>query len=431
MSTDKPTSQSKKHPDAPARRKFLLTGAAFAGTAAVAAAGAQTNEDVAPGSFPHTTPDDPTRQPGVPGGYNDGYGLRSPHEDELRRNFPMPPNQISGSWTPLKDSYGTVTPSGLHYEVHHNGIPIIDPTTYKLAIHGQVKEAKIFSLEDLMRFPSITRPGFLECAGNGFTELKKPTMPDVQGTHGLTSNSEWTGVPLKTVLNEVGVEKGASWILAEGSDAGMMTRSIPLEKALDDAMLAYAQNGEAIRPEQGYPLRLLLPGFEGNMSIKWLGRLELGDKPHYTHQEVTGYSDIIEGGKTRWLTFEMEAKSVITSPSGGMQLDGPGFYEITGLAWSGRGRITKVEISDNSGKSWREATLQKPVHTKSHTRFRIPWQWDGDNAVLQSRATDETGYVQPTLKALVDVRGSDSENHNNAIQSWAIDTDGKVTNVHV
>lgn len=429
MPNDKTSKPDDPSADAPARRKFLLSGAAFAGT--TAAFGAQASADVAAGSFPHTTPEDPTKQPGVPGGYNGGYGLRSPHEDELRRNFPLPPNQISGSWTPLKDSHGTLTPSGLHYEVHHNGIPIIDPTSYELAIHGKVNEAKIFSLADLKRFPSISRPAFLECAGNGFTEMKKPTMPDVQGTHGLTSNSEWTGVPLKTVLNEVGIQEGAAWILAEGGDAGMMTRSIPLEKALDDALLAYAQNGEAIRPEQGYPLRLLLPGFEGNMSVKWLQRLELGDKPHYTHQEVTVYSDLIKDGKTRWLTFEMEAKSVITSPSGGMQLGDPGFYEITGLAWSGRGRISKVEVSDNGGKSWREATLQKPVHTKSHTRFQLPWTWDGREVILQSRATDETGYVQPTLQDLVDVRGSDGENHNNAIQSWAIDTDGKVTNVHV
>jgi len=239
---------------------------------------------------------------------------------------------------------------------------------------------------------------------------------------------------LSTVLNEVGVRGNAKWILAEGGDGAAMTRSIPLPKAMKDCFLAYGQNGEAIRPEQGYPLRLVVPGFEGNMNIKWLRRLEISDAPFMTREETSKYTDLRPDGKAVQFSFEMEAKSVITFPSGEITLDGPGFYEITGLAWSGRGTVKRVDVSTDGGKTWRQAALQSPVLPICHTRFRLPWQWDGKTAILQSRCADDTGYVQPTLGQVIALRGLDgplgSIYHLNAIQSWQVTSDGKVSNVH-
>ena len=280
-----------------------------------------------------------------------------------------------------------------------------------------------------MRFPSVTRFYFLECAGNGWSEFDEPRGKTVQQTHGLTSCSEWTGVPLSLVLAEVGIKGSAKWVLAEGGDGAGLMRSIPLHKAMDDAMLAYAQNGERMRPEQGFPLRLLVPGYEGNMNVKWLRRLELGDRAWWTRSEVTEYADPMFGGKTGVFSFEMLAKSVITSPSGGMQLANRGFHEITGLAWSGLGKVARVEVSTDGGGSWADAALEGPVLSKCHTRFRLPWNWSGRETVLQSRVTDESGYVQPSLAALRRIQASGA-NHNNAIQSWRVGQDGKVENVH-
>jgi sulfane dehydrogenase subunit SoxC len=337
--------------------------------------------------------------------------------------------------TPLDAGEGIVTPSGLHFERHHGGIPNINPATHSLTVHGMVDGARKYSMEDLKRFPSVSRFHFIECSGNGLTEWREPTLKTVQGTHGLTSTTEWTGVPLSTILREVGVQDGAAWILAEGSDAAVMTRSVPIDKAWDDAMLVYAQNGEALRPEQGYPLRLLLPGFEGNTHIKWLRRLEISDKPFMTREETSKYTDLLSSGKARQFSFTMEAKSVITFPSGEMKLPRAGFYEISGLAWSGRGVIKRVEVSVDGGNSWQLAELQSPVMPVCHTRFRFPWHWDGKPAILQSRCQDETGYVQPTIKQLVDARGLGggkygSIYHLNGIQSWAVAADGGVSNVH-
>jgi sulfane dehydrogenase subunit SoxC len=256
----------------------------------------------------------------------------------------------------------------------------------------------------------------------------------VQGTHGLLSTSEWTGVQFATLAREVGLKDGGSWVLAEGADAAVMTRSIPLEKMLEDAILAYGQNGEAIRPEQGYPLRLILPGYEGNTHIKWLRRLEVSDKPFMTREETSKYTDLLANGQARQFSFAMEAKSVITFPSGDMKLPGPGFYNVTGLAWSGRGRIQSVDVSLDGGKTWYPARLDTTSEPICTVRFSFPWIWDGKPAVLQSRCTDETGYIQPTLKELIAIRGSNgpfgSVYHLNAIQSWAIATDGSVSNVH-
>jgi sulfane dehydrogenase subunit SoxC len=286
----------------------------------------------------------------------------------------------------------------------------------------------IFSLEELTRFPSVSRIHFLECSGN--TQNWGAPKPEytAQDTHGLVSCCEWTGVSLATVLAEAGVRAEAKWLLAEGADAAAMTRSIPIEKALDDAILAYAQNGERLRPEQGYPLRLLLPGYEGNASIKWLRRLKLGVAPFETREETSKYTMVMPDHTIRQFNFVMEAKSVITYPSGGHRLKQAGFCEISGLAWSGSGKIARVEVSTDDGRTWRDAALQEPVLSKCLTRFRLPWRWEGGPAVLASRATDETGYVQPSRDALLKLRDGRSYYHYNAIQSWRVALSGAVTN---
>ena len=413
------------------RRTFLAAAAAAAGIGGlprIAGAAAP------PGAVERPVPADPTKIQGTPTNDDGGYGSRSQFESEARWRFGTPTKESSWTMTPLEHGMGIITPSGLHFERHHGGITTIDPSRHTLLVHGMVEQAKKYSMADIHRFPSISRTMFIECSGNGLTEWSKPTLKTVQGTHGLTSTSEWTGVPLALLLRESGIKPGAKWVLAEGADAAVMTRSIPLDKCLDDAFIAYGQNGEAIRPEQGYPIRLMLPGWEGNTHIKWLRRLEVSDVPYQTREETSKYTDLMANGIARQFTFVMEAKSVITFPSGEMKLPGPGFYEVTGIAWSGRGKITRLEVSADGGKTWADAHLQGPVLPICHTRFRFPWLWDGKPAVLQSRATDETGYVQPMLKQLTDVRGLNgpigSIYHLNAIQSWAVAGDGSVTNVH-
>lgn len=293
-------------------------------------------------------------------------------------------------------------------------------------LHGMVERPLVFTMEDIRRFPSQSRIHFLECSGNPvYTKPYGKTASDLVG---LLSCAEWTGVPLKTVLDEAGLQAGAKWIVAEGADVAALTRSIPIEKCLDDAMLVYSQNGERLRPQQGYPLRLLLPGFEGNMNVKWLRRLKVTAEPAYSREETSKYTDPMPDGTSREFTFYMEAKSIITRPSGGQKLTTKGFHEITGIAWSGHGKVKSVEISLDEGKSWQQAELQEPVLTRALTRFRLPWHWDGTPAVIQSRAIDETGYVQPTLAELVAVRGLNSFYHNNAIWPWRIDANGEVTN---
>jgi sulfane dehydrogenase subunit SoxC len=408
------------HSDAEKRsalnRRSLLTGAAgIVGT--IVLQSVSRSADAAP----PVAPDDPTR---VPGMAPTAYGQRSAFEQTVRI-----PRSWSASLTPLQDSHGILTPSALHFERHHNGVPVIDPVRHRLIIHGMVEQPWTFTLDDLKRFPAISRLAFIECSGNSAIEWRAPTGQTVQQTHGLTSTSEWTGVALKTVLREVGVKPEASWMLAEGSDAAAMTRSLPLAPLVEEAILCYAQNGEPLRPEQGYPLRLLVPGWEGNTCIKWLRRLKLGTAPFMTREETSQYTDLMPDGTARQFTMVMEAKSVITFPSGGQRVQ-PGFIDIRGLAWSGRGRITQVEVSTTGGQFWQQAGLQDPILSKCHTRFRFPWRWNGEDVILQSRCVDETGYVQPGRAALVAVRGVNSVYHYNAIQSWKIAADGQVSNVH-
>jgi len=414
-----------------ARRRFIGRGLGLAGAAASLPFAARAAAP--PGAVERPVPADPAKVPGYPL-EDESYGARSQFETEVRQRYKTATPLSSWTFTPLQDSLGIVTPSGLFFERSHAGTAVIDPRRHTLFVHGLVARPRKYAMRELKRFPSISRLLFLECSGNGLTEWSKPTMPTVQGTHGLTSTAEWTGVPLSTLLNEVGVRANAKWLLAEGDDAAAMTRSIPIEKAMKDCILAYGQNGEALRPEQGYPLRLLVPGYEGNMNIKWLRRLEISDAPFMTREETSKYTDIRPDGKAVQFSFEMEAKSVITAPSGGTAIE-PGFHEITGLAWSGRGTIRRVDVSVDGGSTWREAALQQPVLPICHTRFRIPWQWDGRGTpVLQSRCVDDTGYIQPTLGQIIALRGLNgpigSVYHLNAIQSWQVASDGKVTNVH-
>ena len=366
------------------------------------------------------------RQLGIPLG---PYGDRSPFEKAVRWRRESKTPETGSSFTPLQDSVGALTPSSLHYERHHAGIPTIDPVEHRLVIHGLVDRPLSLTVADLRRLPAITRTLVLECGGNSAGEWAAKTGPDVQRSYGLVSGSEWTGVALSTLLAEAGVHPGATWVIAEGADACRMERSIPLAKAMKDSLLAYGQNGEAIRPSQGYPLRLINPGWEGNTNVKWLHSLRLANQAYMARDETSKYSDLMPDGKARIFTYDMEAKSVITFPSGGQVLPGPALYELTGLAWSGRGRIERVEVTTDGGKTWLVAHLQEPRLPIALTRFRLPWRFQGREATIASRAVDETGYVQPTREALIRARGTNSIYHFNGIKLWRVQADGSVTNV--
>ncbi len=356
------------------------------------------------------------------------YGERSPFETAVRWRRQSQTSETGASFTPIQDSVGILTPSALHYERHHAGIPPIDPATHREINHGMVDRPLSLTMDDLRRLPSVTRILALECGGNSGGEWRAGGGADVQRSHGLLSGSEWTGVPLSLLLAEVGVRSDASWVIAEGGDACRMMRSIPLAKAMEDSLLAYGQNGEAMRPAQGYPLRLLNPGWEGNTSVKWLRSLKVTDQPYMARDETSKYSDLMADGTTRIFTYAMEAKSVITFPSGGQTLPAPGLCELTGLAWSGLGRIERVEVTTDGGRTWVDAELQEPRLPQALTRFRLPWRFDGQDARIASRAVDSTGYVQPTRQALIAVRGMNSIYHYNGIKVWHVRADGSVTN---
>ncbi len=362
------------------------------------------------------------------------YGLPSKHEQHvIRRTVPWltATPESSVSFTPLHALDGIITPNGLCFERHHSGIAEIDPADHRLMLHGLVDKPLIFTLADVMRFPRVNRIYFLECAANGGMEWRGAQLNGCQYTHGMVHCVEYTGVPLKLLLDEAGLKPNAKWILAEGADAAAMTRSIPLAKALEDCLVAYRMNGEMLRPENGYPLRLVVPGWEGNMWVKWLRRLKVGDEPWFTREETSKYTDLLENGKARQFTFVMDAKSVITSPSPQVPVKGKGFMVISGLAWSGRGKIARVDVSLDGGRNWKTARLDGPVLDKSCARFYLEHQWNGEPLLLQSRAIDETGYVQPAKDALRKIRGVNSIYHNNGIQTWHLKPDGEVENVEV
>ena len=418
------------------RRGFLKNSAVLAGSALgstlLSAGGGREAVALSQENLPPNVPSW-TRSVG-PGVDDRGYGLPSKFEaDVIRRNVPwLTASPVSSvSFTPLHELNGIITPNGLTFERHHAGRAEIDPDQHRLIIHGLVKRPLILTMDDLLRFPSVSVIHFLECAANGGMEWRGAQMEALQFTHGMLACCEWTGVPLATLLEEVGVKPEGRWILAEGADGAAMTRSIPLEKALDDVLVVYAQNGERLRPEQGYPLRLLNPGWEGNTSIKWLRRLEVGDQPWYTREETSKYTDLLADGRAREFSWVQECNSVITSPCPEKPLRQQGFYEIQGLAWSGRGTIQRVDISFDGGVNWREARLKGLVLPKALTRFSYPWRWDGSPALLQSRAVDASGYVQPTLGQLRAVRGVNSIYHKNAIHTWQLTANGEVKNVQI
>jgi len=405
------------------RRIFLKGGAAAAGAfmAFASSESAAAPPETPPGMTMSGAPLSP-------------YGSPAGFEREVTRTLIRSQPGTTGagaSRTPLEALEGIITPSGLHFERHHNGVPTIDPAQHQLLIHGMVARPLIFTMATLSRYPMESRIHFLECSGNsGAMYGATPPAQTCGQTHGLVSCSEWTGVPLRLLLEEAGADPRADWILAEGADAAAMSRSVPMAKAKDDALLALYQNGERLRPENGYPVRLFLPGYEGNMSVKWLRRIKVTDTPTMTKDETSKYSDLQTDGKSLLFTYPMEVKSVITRPAPGLKMTGQGLYELSGIAWSGRGKISKVEVSADGGQTWAEAALSAPVLAYALTRFRIPWKWNGAPAVLKSRATDETGRVQPTRDALIAQHGANVIYHYHAIQAWRVEANGEVKNVY-
>ena len=363
------------------------------------------------------------------------YGTPSSHEAHvIRRNVEwLTADPVSSvSFTPLHELDGIITPNGVCFERHHGGIAEIDPAAHRLMIHGLVDTPLVFTLEDLKRFPRENRVHFLECAANSGMEWRGAQLNGVQFTHGMIHNVMYTGVKLRDVLNEAGIKPTAKWLLVEGGDASAMTRSIPLEKALDDCLIAFKMNGEALRPEQGYPMRLVVPGWEGNMWIKWLRRIEVGDMPWQQREETSKYTDLMPDGRARRFTWQMDVKSVITSPSPQAPvLHGKGRLVISGLAWSGAGKVSRVDVSIDGGRNWQPARIDGPSFTRSVHRFYLDIDWNGEPLYLQSRAIDEENNVQPTKDALRAVRGVNSIYHNNGIQTWYVAKDGVTENVEV
>jgi len=407
--------------DAFSRRKFLtVASAGVAGTVVTGRAVADTLADV------------PPREVGAD---LSGHGERSkfvhlamlPEAGPGKRN--VDPSDAINSKAPLGKLVGTITPTDLHYERSHSGNPDLDPAKHRLLVHGMTRKQLVFTVDDLMRMPSITRTVFIECTGNGWENWKKadPNVT-VQNTHGLVSTNEWTGVPLRFLIDLVGKDRRSTWMLAEGADAAGVDRSIPLtEEIMDEAFIAYGQNGEPLRPAHGFPIRLITPGLEGNLNIKWLRRLKFGDQPWMTRWETDRYTQLLANGKAMQFQLRMETNSVITSPSGMMEIR-PGYNRITGLAWSGHGKIAKVEISTDEGRTWKQAQLNYPVLPKAQTRFQMDWVWDGKPTKIISRATDEKHNVQPDRKSFIAKMGTNALFHYNAQQTWSIDGDGRVRN---
>ena len=418
------------------RRTFLrgafasaLSGAAVAGVAAPALAQAAFKGDPNILELPEHS-----KGLGQPVTTN-SYGMPSKWEKNLQRRESPGLTRVGGSsvsFCPLQGLFGIITPNGLHFERHHQGWWDIDPTKHRFMINGLVKNPKVYTMDDLMRLPSVSRMHFIECGANTGMEWGNVAVPTVQYTHGMLSCCEFTGVPLSVLLEDCGYDKlKGKFLLAEGADGSSMTRTLSMERALDDCFVAYAMNGEMLRPENGYPLRLVVPGVQGVSWVKWLRRIEVGDKPYATKDETLHYVDLMPDGTHRQYSSIQECKSVITTPSGGQTLLDRGFHNISGLAWSGRGKIKRVDVSVDGGRNWRTAKLESPILTKCLTRFNIGFNWDGGPTILQSRAIDETGYVQPKASQLRAVRGTRSIYHNNAIQSWKLDTNGEVSNVHM
>ncbi|MGH9255918.1 MAG: sulfite dehydrogenase [Vicinamibacterales bacterium] len=415
------------------RRAFLTGGAAFA-----AAVTGYTLSDTAAAQQLADPPWSKGRGVNI-----QGYGTPSPFEKNVVRTLSNPqgePRTAHGR-TPHHLINGTFTPNGLHFVISHSGNPDIDPAQHRLAIHGLVRRPLVFTLDTLARYPMVSRMAFLECGGNSAPLFSnEPLQASIQAIHGLVSCSEWTGVMLSTLLDEAGIDPKAKWLIAEGADSLALSRSVPITKALDDAMVVLYQNGERIMPGNGYPMRLFLPGWEGNMNVKWLRRIKLVEQPAMSYYEARTYAPILPGGKAYQFYFLQEVKSFITHPSPGLRLSGPGFYEISGVAYSANGRIAKVMVTADGGRSWAQAALQGPVLPKAFTRFRAPWRWEGGPVVLQSHAWDEGGNVQPTRAEVIARRGQTAKpvtnplgfpsQHYNGPTSWAVESSGEVKNVY-
>ena len=402
------------------RRNLISVTAGLAGTILAGRAAAESLADV------------PPREVGADlGGHSERSKYvkiaRIPEAGPGQRN--VDPGDAINSKSPLDKLFGSITPSDLHYERSHSGAPDIDPAKHRLLVHGKVRKPLVFSVEDLRAMPSISRVVFIECTGNGWENWKKadPNLT-VQNTHGLVSTNEWTGVPLKFLIDLVGKNRNSNWMLAEGGDAAGVDRSIPLtDEILEEAFVAYGQNGEPLRPAHGFPMRLIMPGLEGNLHIKWLRRLKFGDQPWMTRWETARYTQLRANGKATQFQLRMEANSVITSPSGMMVIK-PGYQRITGLAWSGHGKIARVEISTDGGRSWKEAQLNLPVLPKAQTRFQMDWTWDGRPTRIVSRSTDDKGNVQPDRNSFIAAAGTNALFHYNAQQTWSLDETGRVRN---
>ncbi len=363
------------------------------------------------------------------------YGLPIEFEsDVVRRNVEwLTADTISSiNFTPIHALDGTITPQGCAFERHHSGAIEMRKEDYRLMINGMVDRPLVFTFDDLERFPRENHVYFCECAANTGMEWAGSQLNGAQFTHGMIHNMEYTGVPLRLLLEEAGYDPSGSWIYVEGHDASSNGRSIPMEKALDDVLVAFKANGEALRMEHGYPVRLVVPGWEGNLWVKWLRRIEVLDAAVESREETSKYTDTLEDGTSRKWTWVMDAKSVITSPSPQSPIaHGPGPLVVTGLAWSGHGSITRVDVSKDGGKTWETARLAKPGEKMALTRFYLDTAWDGEEMLLQARAMDETGYVQPTKDQLRELRGENSIYHNNCIQTWWVKPDGETENVEV
>lgn len=416
------------------RRALLGRGIALAGAATTGAGAALTSAAAEP------LKDDPWSL--EMGSVTPPLQVPSRYEAHVVRTRTNPNNEFRNSHarTPHHLLNGTVTPNSLHFTINHSGLPDIDPAKHKLVIHGMVKQPLEFNLETLSRYPLVTRMAFVECGGNSAPMFSnEPLQLTAQGLHGLCSNAEWTGVPLSILLDEAGIDPKSNWLIAEGADSLLLHRSVPVKKAMDDALVAIYQNGERLMPGNGYPMRLLLPGYQGNMNVKFLRRIKAVDQPAMSYYEGRTYSQILPDGKAWRFHFLQEVKSFITYPSFSHTLKGPGYYEISGVAYSGTGRIAKVKVSADGGKSWADAALQGPVNPQAYTRFHMPWRWDGQPAVLQSRAWDEAGNVQPLRAEFVAKRGQTKRppspvgfpnQHYNSITSWGIESSGSIKHVY-
>ncbi|KAA0920295.1 sulfite dehydrogenase [Aquicoccus porphyridii] len=412
----------------PSRRAFLKGAAAAGGTLAGAGAAHAAGDPV-------ITELQPWMQQLGDGVDVAPYGKPSEYESHVKRRTVewLTADPVSSiNFTPLHELDGIITPNGLCFERHHAGTAHIDPAKHRLMINGLVDTPLVFTMADLLRFPRENHVYFLECAANSGMEWRGAQLNGCQFTHGMIHNVMYTGVKLRHLLEEAGVKTSGKWVMPEGADAAAMTRSIPMEKALDDCLVAWKMNGEALRPEQGYPLRLVVPGWEGNMWVKWLRRIEVGDEPWHHREETSKYTDLLADGTARRFTWEMDAKSVITNPSPQAPiLHGKGPTVLTGLAWSGRGTIPRVDVTIDGGKNWHAARMSGPSLDKSMHRFYFEFDWDGGELLLQSRAHDSTGYVQPTKNELRDYRGTNSIYHNNGIQTWYVNKNGEAENVEV